>query len=390
MSRSHIGGLGLALLALLALGSCVGGSETTAANRSGRVLILGLDGARSEGLELANLPSIDRIRASGDTDLDAVTGNISLSGPGWSSMLTGVWCDKHNVVDNSASWGNSAFDVYPHFITRVEQIRPELKTASVVHWAPINDEILCADERFDNCGRADTVISKSTDAGVRDEVVDLLTKGDPDVVFVQFDDIDHAGHGGPPQASQPGGFCPKPAGSLDGGCLLRGLNPDYLSEFQRIDGYVGEIMTALQRRPNYQAENWLVLMSPDHGGGGTLFNQHGFPSAQDRRTFFVVSGSRTAALPGQPARRLDDLPSAAGNALPPVDLSGAKIVDIAATALFHLRIAIDPRWGLDGQPVGLPGVPAYEERAVPSCISTAAFTADDRPEEDGNAGDPEP
>ena len=374
----------------LTLAACVGGNETGGANQPGRVLILGLDGTRSELLEIAAMPNVSRLRATGVTDLDAVTGDVSLSGPGWSSMLTGVWCDKHNVVDNDASWENSQFNLYPHFLTRVEQIRPELKTVSVSHWEPINEEILCAFERADNCGRVDTIISKSTDAGVRDEVVDILNFGNPDVVFVQFDDIDHAGHGTAPYMTTAGGFCPRNSGSMDGACTAAGMNSEYLRAGRVTDGYIGDILTALYRRPNYKAENWIVILSPDHGGAGTAQNQHGFNTAQERRTFFIISGDRIAPLPGRPITTLAGLPATSGNASPPTDITGAKIVDVAATALFHLRIAIDPKWGLDGQPVGLPGVPPYVEKAIPSCMNPAAFQPDNRQPGDGNNGTPAP
>ncbi|MEQ1438323.1 alkaline phosphatase family protein [Fontimonas sp. SYSU GA230001] len=364
---------GAGLLLALALVACGADHAGPAAPASGRVLILGLDGTRSEGIELAQAPHLDALRAEGFTDLDAIAGDVSLSGPGWASMLSGVWCDRHKVVDNDVSWANSNFDAYPHFLARAEQARPALRTASVVHWAPINDEILCADERADDCGGVDAVITRDSDAGVRDAVVDLLRDGDPDAVFVQFDDIDHAGHGTAP-SSPPGGFCPKPSGAVDGNCLLRGLNAEYLAEIERIDGYIGDILAALRARPRYALENWLILVSPDHGGGGLVFNQHGFDVAQDRRTFLIVAGPAARPLPGTPVTRLADLPPAENNGLPPADTRGAKLVDIAATALFHLGIPIDPDWQLAGQPLGVAGAPDYEERAIPSCYSAAPFT----------------
>lgn len=380
----------LALLATVLLGSCVGGNGSGAASKAGRVLILGMDGTRSELLELAHMPNLARLSASGFSDLDAITGDVSLSGPGWSSMLTGVWCDKHNVIDNDVSWANSQFNVYPHFMARVEQLRPELKTFSVSHWEPINEEILCADERADNCGRVDKVVSKSTDAGVRDAVVDILNFDNPDAVFVQFDDIDHAGHGTAPYMTTAGGFCPKAAGSRDGACTVSGMNSEYIRAGEVTDGYIGDILTALYRRPNYKDENWLVIVSPDHGGAGTLQNQHGFNTAQERRTFFIVSGPPASPLPGTPVSSLAGLPNAANNGSPPTDTTGVKIVDVAATALFHLRIPIDPKWGLEGQPVGLPGVPAYVEKTIPSCMNPASFAPDNRQPEDGNNGTPAP
>lgn len=370
------------LIAVCFLAACRTEPQDGPNNQPGRLMIIGLDGTRSDVIEIAHTPALDSLRAEGYTELDAVTGDLSLSGPGWASMLTGVWCDKHNVVDNDASWENSQFDAFPHFITRVEQQRPELQTVSVSHWAPINDEILCAFERFDNCGRADIVINTTTDAGVRDYVVDILSREDPDVVFMQFDDIDHVGHGTAP-ASQPtlGGFCPYEVGTLDGGCLVP--NSEYVEIVEKTDAYIADILEALRMRPNYAQENWLIIVSPDHGGGGTVQNQHGFDNAQDRRTFLIVSGDSAAPLPFPAATSLAELPDPVlpGPGLPlpgltPVETSGAKIVDIAATALLHLNIPIKDEWRLAGQPVGVKGAPPYRESTIPSCFSPSSFTPD--------------
>ncbi|MGJ8670243.1 MAG: alkaline phosphatase family protein, partial [Oceanococcus sp.] len=339
----------------------------------GRVMIIGMDGTRSDVIELANTPSVDSIRANGHTDLDAITGDISLSGPGWSSMLTGVWCDKHQVLDNDATWSLSQFDQYPHFMQRAEAVKPDLVSVSVSHWDPINDEILCADEMASGCGGADHVINVATDAEVRDEVVNLLSSTNADIVFMQFDDIDHAGHGDP-ETFDPGGFCPHDPALGDGACTT--TNPNYLTSTETTDGYIGDVLQALYDRPNFSEENWLILVSPDHGGGGTLPNQHGFDNAQDRRTFFIISGQQARPLPGPVVDSIESLPAplligpqAPTPGLTPSDAAGAKIVDIAATALFHLGIDIDPAWGLDGQAIGVAGAPDYEERVIPTCFA---------------------
>lgn len=335
------------------------------AAQAGRVLLIGLDGTRAEALDIATTPNLDALRAAGFTDLNAITGDVSLSGPGWSSMVTGVWCDKHRVLDNDATWQQSRFDNFPHFITRLEQAGATRQTVSVSHWPPINEEILCADERngvdATNCGGADAVITVGTDAEVRDAVVNALQNADPHVVFMQFDDVDHAGHGDP-EDFDPGGFCPFANGDLAdgdhaGSCTALQFNQHYLDVLETTDGYVGDIMAALQARPNFATENWLVLVAPDHGGAGQAFNQHGFPHEQDRRTFLIAAGSAAAAFPTGVS---------------------TKTVDIAATALFHLGIEIDPAWNLDGQPVGLIGIPAYSDEAIPSCFDQTNGMGDSR------------
>ncbi len=313
-------------------------------------MIIGMDGARADALQIASTPNLEALTASGFADFAAITGDISLSGPGWASMLSGVWCDKHGVLDNDVTWQNSSFDQYPHFLRRVEAAKPELVTASVSHWAPINAEILCADEAGADCP-IDFVVSPATDAGVRDEVVRLLTQENPHALFMQFDDIDHAGHGDPPYLPpDSGGFCPFADGDPEykgqaGSCTAVDFNPAYLSVIELTDIYIGEILNALRARPNFAAENWLVLVSPDHGGGGVIKNQHGFPHAQDRRTFLITSGAGARALPQ----------------------AQIKIVDVAATALAHLGIPVDPAWNLDGQAVGIQGASDYQDNPIPAC-----------------------
>jgi len=329
----------------------------------GRVMIIGMDGTRPDGIEIANTPNLDVLRSGGFATLEAITGDVSLSGPGWASMLTGVWCDKHRVLDNDATWQQSRFDLFPHLVARLEAERPAANTVSVSHWPPINDEILCADERNDNCGGADQVTTVATDVEVRDEVVTALTTGDPDFLFMQFDDVDHAGHGDPPYfppLGVIGGFCPFVDGdpaSSGGTCLAGNFNQDYLDVIETTDSYIGDILAALVNRPDFINENWLVLVSPDHGGGGQVINQHGFPHRQDRRTFLIVAGLRAAPFP---------------------EGAQVKMVDIAATALFHLGVPIDPAWDMDGQPLAIQGAPTYVERAIPACFDQSGAFGDTR------------
>ena len=96
------------------------------------------------------------------------------------------------------------------------------------------------------------------------------------------------------------------------------------------DQHVGLLVQAIRARPSYGAENWLVLISTDHGrreDGG-----HGGDSPMEMTTFILASGP--AAAIGTPAQ-------------------DTFIVDVAVTALAHLGIPLDPAWELDGSPVGL-------------------------------------
>jgi hypothetical protein len=113
-----------------------------------KVLILGIDGCRTDALRRANTPNLDQlIREGAMADTTSVvaerdTGADTVSGPSWSSILTGVWTDKHGVKDNSFRGAN--YDEYPHFFRRLKDARPGAVTVSLVDWAPIHDKIVSA------------------------------------------------------------------------------------------------------------------------------------------------------------------------------------------------------------------------------------------------------
>src|SRR5690606_34507729 len=56
----------------------------------------------------------------------------------------------------------------------------------------------------------------------------------------------------------------------------------YLNAINTADGYLGEIMTALKEREDYDSEEWLVIVTSNHGGAGDSF---GGSSLNERNTF---------------------------------------------------------------------------------------------------------
>ena len=61
--------------------------------------------------------------AAGWYTAEARTTTPSVSGPSWSSMLTGVWPGKHGVTDNG--FAGRDYARHPSFLARVEQLRPD-------------------------------------------------------------------------------------------------------------------------------------------------------------------------------------------------------------------------------------------------------------------------
>jgi predicted AlkP superfamily pyrophosphatase or phosphodiesterase len=260
------------------------------------VLIIGIDGCRPDALLAARAPNLHGLIREGAFSAKAQTGAATISGPGWSSMLTGVWAEKHGVVDNSFKIMH--FDRYPHFFRKLKDARPKAFTASVVNWAPIHSKIVTA---------ADITAAEKNDDLVAERACRILSEHNPDALFLQLDEVDGAGH--------KNGFSPEVAA--------------YLKAIEAADRRVGKVLKALRKRKTYAEEDWLILVSTDHGGSD---KGHGKNIPEHRTIFLIVSG-----------------PSAAGGTIEPPP----NVVDVAATALQHLGVAISPKWEWDGRPVGL-------------------------------------
>ncbi|MET2983701.1 alkaline phosphatase family protein [Aureibaculum conchae] len=221
-----------------------------------KVLIIGIDGCRPDALTTANTPTIDALMANATYSLDARCLYTTSSGPGWTSMLSGVWQNKHGVVDNSYS--GAQFSNFPHFFRHIEDANPENRTVSIVEWNPINNYMASL--------ISDVVINADSDAMVKNEVVNELVNNNPTALFVQLSNVDYAGHGT--------GFSPE--------------NPNYINAIETIDTHIGGMLDALKTRKTYKNENWLILLSTDHGGLGT---SHGGPSDEERNIFVIASGN---------------------------------------------------------------------------------------------------
>lgn len=220
-----------------------------------KVLVIGIDGVRGDAAIAANTPHIDALAANGVSSYEAQVLPITNSGPGWTTILSGVWMDKHGVTTNAFLPNNIAD--YPHFFEYVKAANPDLYTASIVHWSPIN--IFVTPDSY-----TDFQDDFTSDEAVKNSAVELMTNENPDITFLHFDDVDGAGHGA--------GF------SVD--------VPEYIAAVETADALVGEVVAAVQNRANYANEDWLIIICTDHGGEGT---GHGCNSANCQDIFYIAS-----------------------------------------------------------------------------------------------------
>ena len=287
------------------------GSEPTIPK--GRVLVIGIDGVRPDALQIADTPAIDELITAGaftnNTKIlgDRYRDNETISGPGWSSFLTGVWADKHGVNDNTFRGEN--YDEYPHFFAYLKQAFPKAVTGSFVDWEPIDTFILRDADVREVCPASSQDSLSQKDEKLANKAAEFLAQQNPHAVFVYFGQVDEIGH--------QDGFHPSV--------------PTYLQALRTVDAHVATLIRAIQSRPEYLEENWLVVISTDHGGRGRK-HRGGHDVPEIVTTFLIVSGV-------QSKKGVIEDPS--------------YIVDVPITALTHLGVPIDSAWQLDGKAVGI-------------------------------------
>ncbi len=294
MKTSNYLNFNIKLVLLFFMISIISNNELYAQNK---VLIIGIDGTRPDALLKAKTPNLDDLWENGAYSFSAQTDPLSWSGVCWTGMLTGVWKEKHNVLGNQ--YKNPNIKEYPHFFNLAKQQQPELRTYSIVNWSPVHKILQDND--------ATVVKHKLTDGLVTKSVIRTLKNKDVDVMFVHLDNVDHAGH--------------KYGYAID--------NSKYIRSIEKTDRRIGRIVKALQKRKNYANENWLILVSTDHGGSGT---NHGEAIPEHTTIFYIASGKDVEQ--GEIKKQVN-------------------VIDVAVTALKHLNIKIKDEWNLDGKVSGL-------------------------------------
>ncbi|MCW1914082.1 alkaline phosphatase family protein [Luteolibacter sp. GHJ8] len=267
-----------------------------------RALVIGIDGLRSDALKLqvetGHAPNIAGLITEGTVTWSGVAGGRfgtptqqpTISGPGWTSILTGTWTNLHNVVDNSTPAynqpgvsGSYLVNQAPHFARRLEEAAPGTYSSSITSWNWIEDYLVAAQPAYlDYHTKGTGANYAARDADVKTKALAHLSNADPDVLFLHFDQVDGAGHSY--------GFST--------------TVPNYLNAIETVDGLIGEVKAAIAARPERASEQWLIVLTTDHGG--TAGGSHGGQSDGERTIPFIVSGDGipvglSTATPGQAA-----------------------------------------------------------------------------------------
>ncbi len=245
-----------------------------------KAIVIGYDGCRVDTLTLLatakekksgiNLILNDRghgvFSYCGGVNYPAENTQDTSTAPGWCSMLTGVLADKHGVYENG-----HPKEVEPKtlLLSLVESKHAD-SSAFYVSWkghftnkdATYVNEVEYAEKNK----LPVTFLRAEDDEGTKANVLKDINSGDKcsDFIFLTLEYTDHSGHNT--------GF------SLG--------NPVYVNGFREADAAGAEFIQAIKARETYDKEDWLIIITTDHGG---IKKKHGGPSMEERITFIIAN-----------------------------------------------------------------------------------------------------
>lgn len=180
----------------------------------------------------------------------------------WSTMLTGIIPEKHQINDDSYIADieydprnpNEKVIQYPNIINHIAEYNHENPTLCVTPWERLNKNML---------NTAQKTITTTSDTETKDVVLQHIRESNFDFTLVGFSGMLEAG--------KSGGFTANNAG--------------YINALQQIDNYIGEFQQAINERENAFFEDWLIIITSNHGG--TASGGYGGNSAEERNTFGI-------------------------------------------------------------------------------------------------------
>ncbi|WP_353723073.1 alkaline phosphatase family protein [Dyadobacter sp. 676] len=289
--------LSLLLWLMLAAGITPNALSQAAKNR--KVVFVIVDGISSDSKEKIATPHLDAIAQAGGYTRAYVGGGKgtysqtpTISAVGYNSLLTGTWVNKHNVWDNDIKDPNYNYWTLFRFL---EEQYSQKRTAIFSTWLDnrtklvgtnlLQTDKLQIDYSFDGF-ELDTVHFKHDkqseyihriDEKVVDEAATYIHDNGPDMSWVYLEYTDDMGH-------------------------KYGDSEQFHKAIRIMDDQMGRIWKSIGYREKNFDEDWLMVITTDHGRDAKTGKCHGGQSDRERSTWIVTNAkdlnSNFKATPG--------------------------------------------------------------------------------------------
>ncbi len=251
-----------------------------------------VDGIPADLVESVSTPFFDEIAKDGGYARAYVGGQAggssespTVSAVGYNSLLTGTWANKHRVYSNQI---RSPDYRYWDIFRLVKQHNPDPGGDKLDYYFDgfENDE-----QRFPHDEAREYI--RQIDDLVSREAARYLAEHGPDLSWVYLEFTDDIGH-------------------------LYGDGDEMAAAITLTDANVGRIWRSVQARQQAEEEDWLVVITTDHGRDAQSGKSHGGQSDRER-SIWIATNSKALN------EHFSNLPA---------------IVDILPSLLTHLEIAV--------------------------------------------------
>lgn len=238
-----------------------------------------VDGISADVIETLKTPALAEIakegkymRAHVGGEKNGYSQTPTISAVGYNSVITGVWVNKHNVWDNDIAAPNyNYFNIFRIFKAQ----RPQQKTAIYSSWTDNRTKLVLdpyLDIKYDGY-ELDTVkfphdktrdfMERIDDQVATDAANNIRTQA-PDLSWVYLEYTDDMGH-------------------------MYGDSEQFHTGIRKMDEKVGRIWKAIQYRKKQFGEDWLIIITTDHGRGEKDGKGHGGQTMRQRSSWIVTN-----------------------------------------------------------------------------------------------------
>ncbi|WP_299252297.1 alkaline phosphatase family protein [uncultured Aquimarina sp.] len=261
-------------------------SEKNKKEETRKVVFIIVDGISTDLLYKSNTPFIDTMSKEGafsEAYVGGTKGKYSetptISAVGYNSLLTGTWVHKHNVFGNSILKPNYN---YPSIFRLFKDSYPEKEIAIYSSWLDNRTKLIGEglketgaikmDYAFDGLELDEVKFPhdkfkkylKRIDAEVAREAANHIYESGPDLSWIYLEHSDDMGH-------------------------IFGESPTYFNAVSYEDSLIGLIWDSVKLREQETGEDWLIIVTTDHGRIPGDGKHHGQQSHRERSTWIALS-----------------------------------------------------------------------------------------------------